>query len=102
MAIENLTPQGKEGTILGKVLKSKEVIDAENRSSSLIEKAKLNEAIRIIEELEAEVANMEISKRFSRTAKPSESVYAHSQTMSESLKNLTEDEYKRHRSWNGG
>jgi hypothetical protein len=95
--MEDLEPQGKEGTILGKVFKSKEVVDAEARAQSLIEKARLNEAIRVIEDLETEVSTMKIADRFSRTAKPSESVYS---SLSGGLnagilKNLTEDEYKR-------
>lgn len=93
--MEDIKPQGKEGTILGKIYKSEGVIAVENKASSLIEKAKLNEAIKIIEGLEEEVRTMKISDRFSRTAKPSESVYAKKQGFNPSLKNLTEDQYKR-------
>ncbi|MFA6177450.1 MAG: hypothetical protein WC694_00970 [Candidatus Paceibacterota bacterium] len=95
--MENGKPEGEKGSILGKVFKSEGLLNAEARASSLIERARLNEAIRVIEDLEAEVRDMKISDRFSRTAKPSESVYSSlgGGMNAALLKGLTEDEYKR-------
>ena len=41
MTIENGKPEGKEGTILGKVFKNEAQLTAEVRAHSIIEKAKL-------------------------------------------------------------
>ncbi len=67
---------------------------AKLRAEELAERAKLNEAIRIIEELEKEVAGMPIAKRFSREKKPTESPLF-SGAPNPILVSLTEDEYKR-------
>ena|SRR3989338_6391355 len=70
---------------------------AEVRSAKIVERAQLNEAIRVIEELEDEVVHMTIANRFSRNAKPSENPNTGylKANMSPVLQGLTEDEYKR-------
>ena len=93
---QSLTPRGKEGILAKvKVLVTERVLNAEARAKSLIEKARFNEAIKVIEELEKEVTEMAMSPRFSRTAKPSESVYQKGGSLDFTLKDLTEDAYKR-------
>ena len=67
---------------------------AEKRASEVGERAFLNEAIKIISELEHEVRTMHIANRFSRIKKPSESGYA-PKPLNLLWKDLTEDEYKR-------
>jgi hypothetical protein len=94
MTIENKQPVGKEGSILGMVYKSETVIAAEERGDSVVEQARFNEAIRVIEGLEAEVLAMEMPARFSRTKKPSESLF-NTGVSSEEFVDLSEDEYKR-------
>ena len=73
---------------------SKGVIEAKAKANAIIEKAKLNEAIRVIQRLEAEVKVMTISPRFSQTKRPSDSVY-NIDAMNPNLVELTEAEYKR-------
>lgn len=91
----SLKPRGKEG-ILSHVLVDENVLVAEAKADSLIEKARLNEAIKIVEQVEIEVRDMKISSRFSRTAKPSESGYKlNNNPIISSLRDLAEDEYKR-------
>lgn len=68
---------------------------AEKRAKEIVDRAQLNEAIKIIEELETEVSTMHISNRFKRDAKPSESIMAGTQIMNVGFKGLTENEYKR-------
>jgi len=94
MSIEDLQPVGKPGSILGMVFESDAVIAARARAHALIEQAKFNEAIKLIEQLEIEVTGMNMPERFSRTAKPSESVYNLGVT-NPILVGLPEDEYKR-------
>ena len=70
---------------------------AEARSAEIVERAQLNEAIKVIEELEGVVAHMAIAKRFSGTLKPSENPNNANlrRRMNPSLRGLTEDEHKR-------
>ena len=93
--MEDTKPIGEKGSILGKIYKNEGVIIAETRGDALVKKARLNEAIKVVEQLEVEVADMVMPKRFSRTAKPSESEYSKG-PITTFLLNLTEDEYKRH------
>ncbi|OGG79789.1 hypothetical protein A3A39_04625 [Candidatus Kaiserbacteria bacterium RIFCSPLOWO2_01_FULL_54_13] len=81
---------------------------AEARAAQIVERAQLNEAIRVIEELEEEVVTMKISERFKRDKVPSESPYIRGKTpegkpthplvggnpMSRAFIGLTEDQYK--------
>ncbi len=90
---DSLKSRAKEG-ILSHVLVTENLLAAEDRADSLVEQARLNEAISVVEELENEVAGMTISPRFSRTKKPSESVYNRG-ISNLNLTDLTEDEYKR-------
>ena len=95
--MENSQTQGKEGATSDKVFNKRKVFAAEDRANSLIEQAKFNEAIEIVEQLEVEVNNMVMHDRFSKTAKPSEGVYSsfNGGLNAAILKGLTEDEYKR-------
>jgi len=95
MEDSKILKRGEKG-ILSQVFMDESVLAAEARAGSLIERAKLNEAIRVVEELEAEVANMTIPARFSRTKKPSQSQYnLKGNATTPSFSDLTEAEYKR-------
>lgn len=66
------------------------------RADALVKRAQFNEAIRLIDDLEREVATMPLAKRFSRIKRPSESVLGKDMhTMNPVLRGLTEAEYKR-------
>lgn len=70
--------------------------DALARADALIKKAQFNEAIRLTDDLEREIATMPLAKRFSRIKKPSDSVIVKDvSTMNPVLRGLTEAEYKR-------
>ncbi|OGI65281.1 hypothetical protein A3A95_03465 [Candidatus Nomurabacteria bacterium RIFCSPLOWO2_01_FULL_39_18] len=84
-----------EGSILSKVIETEGVTKAKGRAKELIDEARLNQAIKVIERLEEEVASMVMPERFSRTKKPSESVYRSGRVMGAGFHDLTEDEYKR-------
>ena len=77
--------------------KPPDLLAAEARATELISRAQLNEAVRIIEGLELEVAQMPIAARFSRTRKMGEDgqgVVA-MQNINPNLAHLTEAEFKR-------
>lgn len=65
------------------------------RADEVVERAQLNEALRIINGLEEEVASMVIAERFSRTKKPSEGAYGKFAGSRPDFHNATEEEYKR-------
>lgn len=67
---------------------------AQARAKDIIERASLNEAIRIIQGLRDEVSKMKIADRFNPDKKPSESEYI-VQGMNPSWKDLNEPEFKR-------
>lgn len=73
-------------------------IVARARATELVDRAILrrDEALNIVEELEAEVAGMVMPRRFSRIAKPSDSPYQLG-TLSAGFPGLTQDEHKRQR-----
>lgn len=93
---DSTTPKGvpAEGSILSKVIETEGALQARARAQELIKQASLNEAIKVIERLEAEVTKIIMPRRFSRTAKPSESAYKMG-ILNPILEGLTEDEYKR-------
>jgi hypothetical protein len=69
---------------------------AEARARELVERASLNEAIRVIDELEQEVASMSIASRFRRDKIPSESPYWRASGFPNPvLRGLNEAEHKR-------
>src|SRR3989344_4281562 len=81
-------------TILGKIVVTEDAKKILAKAEETIERAQLNEAIRIIEELEDEVEKIVIPKRYSREKIVSESPYS-MPGLVQQLKGLTEDEYKR-------
>ena len=94
---DSKTPDGvvpNENSILSKVIETVGSLRARARARELIKEASFNEAIIVIERLEAEVTKIIMPRRFSRTAKPSESVYKIG-ILNPILEGLTEDEYKR-------
>lgn len=65
------------------------------RAEEIVERAQLNEALRIIDGLEEEVVSMSIAERFSRTKKPSEGVYGKFAGTHPDFSDATEEQYKR-------
>jgi hypothetical protein len=66
---------------------------AESRAKELAKQAHFNEAVRVITELEQEVAAMHISNRFSTTKTPNFDMMVG--IPNPNMKNLTEAEFKR-------
>ncbi len=71
------------------------ILAAEARARSVVEAAKLNEAVHIIDGLIAEVQTMTIAKRFCENKKPSESMSAQAYPVHPLFKDLGEGEFKR-------
>ena len=93
---EGTPEKGKIGgeAILSKIVVTEGAAKIIAKAEQMIEKARLNEAVRILEQLEGEVSNMIMSKRFSREKIVSDSPYSMPDLVKQ-LQGLTEDEYKK-------
>jgi hypothetical protein len=67
---------------------------AREKTEGIIERARLNEAIRVIDELLGEVETMPIAERFSRTRKIEENLLRGSAMLPE-YESMTESDFKR-------
>lgn len=84
----------KNDKILSKVFTNEHVIEAKKRAKELIKRASLNEALVVVDELKAEVINMVMPDRLSKTSKPSENPHMQ-KGLHASLSGLPENEYER-------
>ncbi len=82
------------GGILEKVVVTEGAAAMIAKAESVVERARLNEALKIVEELEREVEKMVMPSRFSREKVVSESPYMMPGLISV-FKGLTEDKFKR-------
>ena len=93
---EGTPEKGKIGgeAILSKIVVTEGAKKILNKAEQVVDKARLNEAVRILEQLEREVSNMIKPKRFSREKIVSDSPYSMPDLVKQ-LQGLTEDEYKK-------
>ena len=93
---EGTPEKGKIGgeAILSKIVVTEGAKKILNKAEQVVDKARLNEAVRILEQLEGEVSNMIMPKRFSREKIVSDSPYSMPDLVKQ-LQGLTEDEYKK-------